>query len=137
MFALALQLLVVAPMRVSNLVSLQFGRHILTTTGRHGSVTHLRVPKTKTNTPKPFEALLLTDTVALMTRFTERYRGQLSGSTRIPAWAPLRDHDRTRLRRPDHGSGLLRLEAVIDRRLNGISPPQKSARPSALKAGRS
>jgi len=78
MFALAVRLLVVAPMRVSNLVGLQFGRHILTTTGLHGSVTHLRVPKTETKTSEPFEALLRADTMALMTRFTERYRNRLS-----------------------------------------------------------
>lgn len=78
MFALALRLFIVAPMRVSNLVSLQFGRHILVTPGRHGSVTHLRVPETETKTREPFEALLRADTVALMTRFTERYRGRLA-----------------------------------------------------------
>ena len=78
MFALAVELLIVAPMRVSNLVGLQLGRHLVTSPGRHGGIVHLRIPPAETKTGEPFEALLRARTVGLLTTFTGRYRGRLT-----------------------------------------------------------
>lgn len=78
MYALAVELLLVAPMRISNLVGLQFGRHIVTIPGPRGDTVYLRIPAAETKTGEPFEVLLRARTVRLLTLFMERYRDRLT-----------------------------------------------------------
>lgn len=78
MYALAVELLLVAPMRISNLVGLQFGRHIVTIPGERGDTVYLRIPAAETKTGEPFEVLLRARTIRLLTLFMERYRDRLT-----------------------------------------------------------
>jgi integrase len=74
MFALAVEILTVAPMRAANLVGLDVERHIVETgRGRHRT-RHIVIPGTETKTRVPFEKELSRQTCAVLDAYLSKYR---------------------------------------------------------------
>ena len=87
MLAIAVEVLLVAPMRIGNLVDLELGSQIWTVSAGKSSVTHIRILKTKTD--EPFEAQLPSQSVALLATYLDRYRPRLTAQPSLalfPSW---------------------------------------------------
>ena len=72
MFALAVEILIVAPMRVRNLCELDIDRHLIVT--RRGRARHLHISIAKTKTDARFERGLPPQTIAMLDLFVGTYR---------------------------------------------------------------
>ncbi len=80
MFALAVEILIVAPMRADNLIGLQWDRHIVATTrGRHQS-RHIAIPAHETKTSASFEMAFPKTSCPLLDAYLHTYRPSLSSS---------------------------------------------------------
>jgi integrase len=72
--ALMIEILIMMPIRIKNLASLELDRHILRGQGRGRSQVHLVIPGSETKNSMDFEAALPSSTVALLDLYLERYR---------------------------------------------------------------
>ena len=77
MMALAVEILTVAPMRVSNLVGLDLDKHLLVTGRGKGQTRRIYIPGEETKTGEPFEVILEASTAAMLDRFIKIYRPHL------------------------------------------------------------
>jgi integrase len=71
--ALAIELLIAAPMRITNLAGLDQARHLLRIGRGAGSVLHIVIPGNETKTGEPFEVTVPTETAALLGTYRTRY----------------------------------------------------------------
>jgi integrase len=80
MFAVAVEILSVAPMRVENLCGLEIDRHIVET--RHGRTRtrHIVIPAGETKTKVPFEKQLSPECCALLDTYISTYRTRVSAT---------------------------------------------------------
>lgn len=72
--ALAVEFLLVAPMRVGNLVGMEHERHLLTLGRGRDRNRHILIPGQETKTGKPFEMLLPPETARLLEIYLDTYR---------------------------------------------------------------
>jgi integrase len=78
MYALAVDLLLVAPLRINMLVGLELGRHLVITPGERTRLTHLLIATGEDKTPQPFEAMLRDGVNDRLHLFLERYRPRVT-----------------------------------------------------------
>ena len=78
MFALSIELLIVAPMRIDNLVGLDLARHIVKTRSGPSATQHIVIPKNETKTGEPFEITIPARTAALLIEYRTKYLPRLS-----------------------------------------------------------
>jgi integrase len=78
MYALAVDLLLVAPLRINMLVGLELGRHVVITPGERSRLTHLLIATGEDKTPQPFEAMLRNAVNDRLHLFLERYRPRVT-----------------------------------------------------------
>ena len=71
--ALAVEFLIVAPMRIANLTALDLTRHIVKTGRDASSVLHIVIPGEETKTGEPYEVTIPADTTVLLAAYRERY----------------------------------------------------------------
>lgn len=78
MFAVAIEFLIVAPMRIKNLASLEQARHIVRT--RHGAahITHLVIPGKEVKNGEPLELPLPEEATNLLDLYLRDYHARLS-----------------------------------------------------------
>jgi integrase len=83
MYALAVELLLIAPMRVDNLVGLEMERHLLRLRAGSRSTVHLAIPAAETKNSTPYELELPAETLGILELYLSRYRGRIApdGST--------------------------------------------------------
>jgi len=72
--ALAVEFLVTMPMRVGNLVALDFDRHIVATGSGRKRVLHVVIPGSETKTGEPYEVPIPAETAALLEVYRTRVR---------------------------------------------------------------
>ncbi|MGI4940692.1 MAG: tyrosine-type recombinase/integrase [Janthinobacterium lividum] len=72
-YALAIQVLVVAPMRLTNLTALDLSRHIVQVGHGTGGVLHVVIPGEETKTGEPYEVPVPAETAALLALYRKRY----------------------------------------------------------------
>jgi integrase len=78
MLAVAVEMLIVAPMRADNLTGLRVDRHpVRTRVGTTGTL-HLVIPATETKNCAPYELALPAETERLLTSYLTRYHPRLS-----------------------------------------------------------
>jgi integrase len=70
--AIAIEMLIMAPIRVASLISLRFDRHLIKPGGNRGQY-HLVLPEHETKNGQPYEVRLPT----LLSQYIDRYRTQL------------------------------------------------------------
>ena len=80
MMALAVEILIMAPMRIANLTQIELGRHLVETRRGKQSVFHLNFTKEETKTREPFEMELPEASVRILERYLEVYRPLLPGA---------------------------------------------------------
>jgi len=80
MFAVALEILSVAPMRVENLCGLEIDRHIVETRHGRARTRHIVIPGTETKTNVPFEKQLSPECCALLDTYISTYRTRVSAT---------------------------------------------------------
>jgi integrase len=73
MYATAVELLIVAPMRIKNLTHLKPDKHLIRTRRGRTSLTHIVVPLEDTKTDKPFEMEMPEDTERLVRAYQEEF----------------------------------------------------------------
>jgi integrase len=78
MAALAVELLIVAPVRVKNLTSLEIDRHIVRTRLGADATVHLVIPAHEVKNDQPCEMVLPPETVELLDLYLSTYRPRLS-----------------------------------------------------------
>jgi integrase len=78
MRALAIELLIVAPMRIRNLVELDIDRHIVRTRRGRDEQWRIVIAGEEVKNGVPIEAPLPPDTVVLLKTYLERYRGRIA-----------------------------------------------------------
>jgi integrase len=78
MHAVALDLLLVAPLRINMLVGLELGRHVVVIPGERARLTHIVVEAGEDKTPQPFEAMLRDRVNDRLHLFLERYRPRVT-----------------------------------------------------------
>lgn len=79
MLAVAVELLIAAPMRIDCLVGLMPDRHLVAVRRGKTAVTHLLVPAELTKTGFPLEVELPPETVTLLQLYRDTYRQRLTG----------------------------------------------------------
>jgi integrase len=77
MLALAVEFLLVAPMRVGNLTGLEHDRHLLEIGSGRSRNRHILIPAQETKTGVPFEMLVPAESAALLDVYIETYRPRL------------------------------------------------------------
>lgn len=77
MMALAVELLIVAPMRISNLVGLELHRHIITTGRGKGRCTRIFIPAEEAKNDTDFDVLLPLETAGLLDRYVTQFRSAI------------------------------------------------------------
>jgi integrase len=95
MFAVAIEFLIVAPMRIKNLTSIEQARHIVRT--RHGAahITHLVIPGDEVKNGEPLELPLPEEAAKLLELYLREYHARLSPAAStwlFPGWAGKRRH---------------------------------------------
>jgi integrase len=75
--ALAVELLIVAPIRIKNLTSLEPERHLVPTRLGRDALLHLVIPGEEVKNGEPFEMLLPQESVALLNEYLDTYRPRL------------------------------------------------------------
>ena len=80
MMALAVEILIMAPMRVANLTQIELGRHLIATRRGKQRVFHLIFKEDETKTREPFEMELPEASVRILDRYLEVYRPLLPGA---------------------------------------------------------
>jgi hypothetical protein len=78
MHALAVELLIVAPMRISNLAGLMPARHLVRVRRGSQMATHIVIPGEQTKTGAPFEVELPSRTARLLELYRREYLPRLS-----------------------------------------------------------
>jgi integrase len=78
MLAVAIELLIVAPIRAKNLTSIEFERHLVRGNSGGHPMVHLVVPDHEIKNGEPFEIELPTATAKIVTDYITTYRGRLS-----------------------------------------------------------
>jgi integrase len=77
MLASAVELLIVAPMRIDNLTSLDLERHIVVVNGVRGATRHIVIPAGDTKMDTPFEMEIPARTLKLLDEYIGTYRSRL------------------------------------------------------------
>jgi integrase len=77
MFAVAIEFLIMAPMRIKNLTSLEIGRHIVRTSHGTSHVVHLVVPGEEVKNGEPLELPLPQETADLLDLYLLKYHARL------------------------------------------------------------
>jgi integrase len=77
MLALAVELLIIAPMRVGNLTGLEPARHILELGRGRQRTRHIYIPKSETKTDTAFEVKLPDSCCALLDEYLKTYRARV------------------------------------------------------------
>ena len=77
MFALAVEIEIVAPMRVANLTALEVDRHIVQIGHGKDRNRHIVIPAHETKTDVPFEMMLPPQSVLLLDAYLTTFRGRL------------------------------------------------------------
>ena len=75
--ALAIELLLMAPMRMGNLINLRLDRHVVRPGGKHGPL-HLVVPGTETKNGEEIEYPLPSESRELLEEYLKRFRPRLA-----------------------------------------------------------
>jgi integrase len=83
LYAMAIELLIVCPMRIKNLTALEVERHLLRARIGAKTALHLVIPGHETKTGEPIERELPEDTVERLERYLEVYRPKLTDSPSI------------------------------------------------------
>jgi integrase len=78
MFALAVELLLVAPMRINNLAGLEIARHFVHTHSECAEAVHLVIPGRETKNSAPYELALPRETAAFLADYLATYHPRLS-----------------------------------------------------------
>jgi integrase len=78
MLAVAVELLLVAPMRINNLAGLQLDRHVLSVRRGERRVWHIVIPGHETKNGVPFELALPPDTGQLLFAYLDSYRPSIA-----------------------------------------------------------
>jgi integrase len=74
MLAFAVELLIVAPMRIDNLTGLDVERHIVVVQGARGETRHIVIPADDTKMATPFEMELPAESLRLLTQYLSAFR---------------------------------------------------------------
>lgn len=74
MFAVAVEILTMAPMRLANLAQIEIGPHLVETRRGDARALHIVIPSKDTKTKAPYEMSLPKDCQALIERYIEAYR---------------------------------------------------------------
>jgi integrase len=77
-FALAIELLLVAPIRIKNLTSLESERHLLRTRIGRDAVVHLVIPGDEMKNGEPYEMALPQESAELVDEYLRTYRSRLT-----------------------------------------------------------
>ena len=80
MLAMAVELLLVAPMRIDNLAGLDLDRHLAQVQVGRSTATHIAIPAAETKNSRPFELELSAMTLRLMSIYRQTYRARLAPS---------------------------------------------------------
>lgn len=78
MYALVVELLTVAPIRIKNLTSLEVERHFVRTSYGRKPVIHLVIPADEVKNGEPYEVELPQRTAALLDLYLKSYRGRIA-----------------------------------------------------------
>jgi integrase len=78
MFALAVELLLVAPVRINNLAGLEIARHFMRSRSGGAGVVHLVIPAHETKNGAPYELALPKDTAGFLADYLANYQPRLS-----------------------------------------------------------
>ena len=78
MLALAVELLLVAPMRINNLAGLELARHFVHTRSVPAGAVHLVIPCQETKNSTPYELALPKETVVFLSDYLATYHPRLS-----------------------------------------------------------
>ena len=76
--ALAVAILLSAPMRIANVAGLDQARHVIKVGRASNARVHIAIPGDETKTGEPFEVVLPREVVALLTTYQSRYRPLIS-----------------------------------------------------------
>jgi hypothetical protein len=80
MYALAVEILIMAPMRVKNLTGLEMDRHLVRTRPGPKGVVHIVIPKEAVKNDEPYETELPQETADLLAVYLKNYRPRLASA---------------------------------------------------------
>ncbi|MDA8250224.1 MAG: site-specific integrase [Rhodospirillales bacterium] len=84
MLAVAVELLIAAPMRADNLAGLHLDRHLVRTRAGAAKTLHLVIPAEETKNGAPYEMQLPVETERLLATYLARYRSRVSPEAASP-----------------------------------------------------